>query len=372
MSDNASLKIWQTLQPMVRKEVASGTESSVKSKKMVVTTAYNAAAKTVGVTEAFGQEIQIPVSGSVNPDSLTVGTAVWVAALHGSWSNAIVWMLGDGSTGYKNLPRAYNLLRNGWFVSVVNQRQQTTYTGEGYGIDMWRSENTYLTVTVGSYYVKLSASGGDGKWRQYVPINESMYGKTYTAALSTNAGNKATAYGVVTADAVAQETVIASSAINTNSGSISLIKTPDGELVVEITVQDGSQLFLKWAALYEGAYTKANVPEGEPNGADDILCKKWFTRFAAYTPFSGFVNAGGTAIQFFAPMPVRMQANPTISIGTYTGIRSAAGSTAGEITAINAYTTENGLRVNATVDAKGLEGQNVTIIIGFDASAEII
>ena len=103
MNDNASLKIWQTLQPMVRKEVAKGTESSVKSKKMVVTTAFNAATKTVGVKEAFGKEIQVPVAGTINPSSLTVGTAVWVVALHGSWSNAMVWMRGDGETGYQYL-----------------------------------------------------------------------------------------------------------------------------------------------------------------------------------------------------------------------------------------------------------------------------
>lgn len=99
MSENASLKIWQTIQPMVRKEIARGTESSVKSKKMVVTTAYDATTKTVGVTEAFGKEIQVPASETINPNSLTVGTAVWVVALHGSWSNAIVLMLGDGGTG---------------------------------------------------------------------------------------------------------------------------------------------------------------------------------------------------------------------------------------------------------------------------------
>ena len=100
MSDNASLRIWQALQPMIRKEITKGTESSVKSKKMVVTTAYNTTTRTVGVTEAFGSEIQVPVAGGVNPNSLTVGRAVWVIALHGSWSNAMVCMLGDGTNGY--------------------------------------------------------------------------------------------------------------------------------------------------------------------------------------------------------------------------------------------------------------------------------
>lgn len=100
MSDNASLRIWQALQPMIRKEITKGTESSVKSKKMVVTTAYNTTTRTVGVTEAFGSEIQVPVAGGVNPNSLTVGRAVWVIAMHGSWSNAMVCMLGDGTNGY--------------------------------------------------------------------------------------------------------------------------------------------------------------------------------------------------------------------------------------------------------------------------------
>lgn len=101
--NEASLKIWEVLRPMIQKEIQRCTESCVKSKKMVVTTTYNATSKTVGVSEAFGNEIQVPVSGIINPNSLIVGTAVWVVAPHGSWSNALVWMLGDGGVGNENV-----------------------------------------------------------------------------------------------------------------------------------------------------------------------------------------------------------------------------------------------------------------------------
>lgn len=151
MSDNASLRIWQALQPMIRKEITKGTESSVKSKKMVVTTAYNTTTRTVGVTEAFGSEIQVPVAGGVNPNSLTVGRAVWVIALHGSWSNAMVCMFGDGTNGYD--PNDY-----------ITKRDMTDLEQYVYGSDAYSASAAYAvgdTCTHGSrlWKCKVACSG---------------------------------------------------------------------------------------------------------------------------------------------------------------------------------------------------------------------
>lgn len=167
MNDNASLKIWQTLQPMVRKEVAKGTESSVKSKKMVVTTAFNTATKTVGVKEAFGKEIQVPVAGTINPSSLTVGTAVWVVALHGSWSNAMVWMRGDGETGYQYL-----------------NATDTAYNSERVG-GKTVSDLMLMMYPVGSVYISVNnvspAQLFGGTWEQIEDTFLLAAGNTYAA-----------------------------------------------------------------------------------------------------------------------------------------------------------------------------------------------
>lgn len=95
--DNVSLKIWQVMQPMVRKEITKQIQACMKCKVMTVTTAYNSQTQTVGVREPFSNEVFLPVYGGVDATKLVKGAVAWVVAMHGSWSNAMVFMLGDGS-----------------------------------------------------------------------------------------------------------------------------------------------------------------------------------------------------------------------------------------------------------------------------------
>lgn len=270
MSENASLKIWQTLQPMVRKEIAKGTESSIKSKKMVVTTAFNESTKTVGVTEAFGTEIQAPVAGMVNPNSLTVGAAVWVIALHGNWSNAIVWMLGDGNVGEINAqtlggkaPEYYiqprNLLDNSDFTNPVNQRGQTSYSGASqYTIDRWRTWTDSATITV----VDGGISVTNESLFQYHPTSIIKDGKQYTGVIAYADGS------VYCAPFVYPEG---------NGGVYPLFASG----------YDGGQVFFRiypneknvaYVALYEGTYTTETLPPYVPKGyaAELAECQRYY------------------------------------------------------------------------------------------------
>lgn len=92
---NGSLLIWEKLKILIDAEIEQKTASCVRMKTMVVTTAYNAETQTIGVTEAFGNEVQLPVCGDVDGAELRVGTSVWVMIPY-SMSNAIVMMRGDG------------------------------------------------------------------------------------------------------------------------------------------------------------------------------------------------------------------------------------------------------------------------------------
>lgn len=259
MSDNASLKIWQTLQPMVRKEVSKGTESSVKSKKMVVTTAYNASTKTVGVTEAFGKEIQVPVAGMINPDRLLVGTSVWVIALHGSWSNAMVCMLGDGQ-----IPPAIfapvNLLDNSDFRNPVNQRGGTSYNSTSMTIDRWE-------VLSGTFVVK-SGYISTGFVQQKMLIGN-LTG-VHTLAAKRKDG-----------------TLLVYSQEITSSYSYTEARPAFGawgDGLVRITLPAGEYV---WAALYEGSYTAETLPPYVPKGyaVELLACKQYFIQFKqAYIP----------------------------------------------------------------------------------------
>lgn len=97
MSENGTLSLWEKLKSLVAAEISKQTRSCCRMKSMVVVSTYNTTSKTVGVQEAFGNVINLPVFGGLDVSKLTVGTAVWVMVPQSSMSNAIVFMMGDGS-----------------------------------------------------------------------------------------------------------------------------------------------------------------------------------------------------------------------------------------------------------------------------------
>lgn len=97
MSDNGTFRLWEKIKTLVDNEIDRRTRSCCRMKKMTVATAYNDSSQTVGVKEAFGKVIGLPVYGGLDTSKLAVGIAVWVVIPHSSMSNAIVFMLGDGS-----------------------------------------------------------------------------------------------------------------------------------------------------------------------------------------------------------------------------------------------------------------------------------
>lgn len=99
MADNGTFQLWEKIKSLVDNEIDKRTRSCCRMKSMVVSSAYDSATQLVGVKEAFGREISIPVCATVDTNKLSVGTAVWVLAPYGSMSNAMVFMLGSVSEG---------------------------------------------------------------------------------------------------------------------------------------------------------------------------------------------------------------------------------------------------------------------------------
>lgn len=98
MADNGTFRLWEKIKSLVDNEIDRRTRSCCRMKKMTVAIAYNSSSKTVGVQEAFGRVVDLPVFGGLDTSKLSIGAAVWVMIPHSSMSNAIVFMLGDGST----------------------------------------------------------------------------------------------------------------------------------------------------------------------------------------------------------------------------------------------------------------------------------
>ena len=93
-----ALKIWKALKPMVNRQIEDKTRSSVRAKKMTVTTPpVNGV---VGVTETFCPEIFVPCSASLS--DLRVGDAVWVWYFFNNASTMIVLSRGNGQFSMEN------------------------------------------------------------------------------------------------------------------------------------------------------------------------------------------------------------------------------------------------------------------------------
>lgn len=97
MADSKDLlRLWEALQPMIDREIEQRTRDSVRMRKMTVTTAYSESTGTVGVSEPFGDEVFLPVYGALDGGELAVNESVWVLAPYSNYSNALVYMRGDG------------------------------------------------------------------------------------------------------------------------------------------------------------------------------------------------------------------------------------------------------------------------------------
>lgn len=95
MTEKDLLSIYDAMRPLLDREIDGRTQSALRMKSMVVTTAYDSVSETVGVTEAFGNEMQLPVFGGLDTSLLIKGVPVWVMMPYGSMSNAVVFTLGD-------------------------------------------------------------------------------------------------------------------------------------------------------------------------------------------------------------------------------------------------------------------------------------
>lgn len=89
-----ALKIWNALKPMIDREIKAKTDSCVRAKKMLVTTAPNETV--IGVTEPYGTEIFVPYSSEIATSQ--VGDTVWVWYFYNNASTMIALTFGSGLT----------------------------------------------------------------------------------------------------------------------------------------------------------------------------------------------------------------------------------------------------------------------------------
>ena len=193
--------------------------------------------------------------------------------------------------------RVGNLLDNSYFPSayVINQRGKTQYTGNAYTIDRWRTYSSTAVINIGAAGINPQVSA----LLQYLDIDP---GRTYTAAICYADGTVSVQTGTFT----------------TGFGS-----TSSG---INCSVSNGycrflireSAAYIRWAALYEGAYTADTLPAYVYKGyaAELAECQRYYWKTNAIFRSASNPNVAVLNIQF----PQEMRIVPTVSYTLAEGV----------------------------------------------------
>ena len=111
-----ALEMWNSMKPMIDREIEQETKGTVQRRKAKVTTAPSLVTNTIGVTEPFGTEMFLPFNTNIM--SASVGDFVWVEYMYGM-TNAFVSMF--ASADDKNRRVAGNLTVDG-VLDVIQRR----------------------------------------------------------------------------------------------------------------------------------------------------------------------------------------------------------------------------------------------------------
>lgn len=330
MADNVSLKIWNAIEPLVNRKIEEQTRNCQRMKSMTVSTAYSAQTGVVGVTEAFGKEIFLPVISTIDTGKLTVGANVWVSMPYSSMSNAIVTMMGDGDNGnggydvandlttpepnvavldaYQgkvllDMVAARNLLDNSNFTDPVNQRGGTSgaVTAWTYFIDRWQVTDAALTYSIGTDGLHLTA--GEAWMAQNVQSSEAKVGTTYTLVVGFNDGT----FTLCTGALPAGETSWTEFANNSDDNCYVRMAKITGA-VISCSFKPKKAVVVTWAALYEGAYTADTLPPYVPKGYAAELAE--CMRYAIVLPNQMRIRAATIShntLEVFVPLPMLMR-----------------------------------------------------------------
>ncbi len=186
-----------------------------------------------------------------------------------------------------------NWLDNSNFANPVNQRGKTTYTGNGYTIDRWRTWSDDASVSVVSGGVTVSGNA----LYSYIEPNTVSKNGVYTVAVKSADGTVEVVSGTPQAAAL---------------GTMCGLRYDANVDKVAVKLNPGYTYV--WAALYEGVYTAETLPEYQPKGYSEELheCMRYFACIRAWRVVQGDISWDGSTV-FFAKIPTIMRINPTAS-----------------------------------------------------------
>lgn len=155
-----ALEMWNSMKPMIDREIEQQTKGTVQRRKAKVTTAPSLVTKKIGVTEPFGDQYFIPYDAKVA--GANVGDVVWVEYMYGA-SNAFASMFAKAvedprscsatlsSTGWYRVLKidgaGLRALTNGYRGSIITIKLMTSRGAgnrtEEHEIKLFAGSNNY-------------------------------------------------------------------------------------------------------------------------------------------------------------------------------------------------------------------------------------
>jgi len=307
----------------------------------------------------------LPGKPDTFPPSAHTHTPAQAGALPANGTAADAAKLGGKLPKYYYRPR--NLLVNSWFADPVNQLGQSEYSGLKYMIDGWKGSPCELAVNDGSITVG-KGSNSYGLLAQFTP--QLTAGKTYTLAAQNSAGE------IVTLTFVPQVGMANMEAYFSTPGHFVTARysTTSKTFYVAVSAASGNPLHLVWIALYEGSYTKAELPEYVPKGwtAEYLDCVREYYRIPyGGVPGTGVVSATTTVALIAIHLPVPMRIAPTAKLLTAGEVRAGGVTRAVQSIAVH-NVRGNVVLLDVTVASELPAAQAATLVnTGFELDARI-
>lgn len=251
-----------------------------------------------------------------------------------------------------------NLLDNWYFGNPVNQRGQTTYSGAGYSIDRWKTQND-TNLTVGDGFCTLN-----GLWdiRQ---ILENLPKATYTAsilfrnstanALQIIVGNNT---GVDNSVAISHDAsgVLAGTISNINFSNFIISLSGGGSVdIIAVKLELGTQQTL--AHQENGVWVLNEIPDyGEQLRRCQRYCFVWGYGIKQTSCLAVMQCVQPGVLFGLIPTPVTLRNNPVVTGGSLTTF-------AGKVTSLTSLIAcANGIRAVANIEGTSTsQGQAVGI-----------
>lgn len=189
-----------------------------------------------------------------------------------------------------------NLLINSNFMDPINQRGETTYSGNAYGIDRWKGATVGSSIGISGSGVRIT-----GQITQYVEMKSSNIGRTMTMSSCDSNGNIKSITGELDTSSV--------------SGNDMSFVYDGSKYSIAASIGGGTRY--RWVKLEFGSSPTLYVPRSRAE--EVMLCLRYYWRIqqtnSDFNYFGGGIANASSNTYFTINLPVYMRDFPELGYG---------------------------------------------------------